>query len=138
MSEEIEIKVRQFEEDEETTKEGTESFPLIDLMRRLLLASIGAVAITYDEAERTVNRLVERGEIAQRDGEKLLRTVIEHMNQGSKQFNQQVSSMSEQLGSGLDQTLRNLNVPTRRDIDEVSNKVAHLTDRIEELRRSKA
>jgi poly(hydroxyalkanoate) granule-associated protein len=138
MSEEIEIKVRQFEEDEETTREGTDSFPLIDLMRRLLLASIGAVAITYDEAERTVNRLVERGEIAQRDGEKLLRTVLEHMNQGSKQFNQQVSSMSEQLGSGLDQTLRNLNVPTRRDIDELSNKVAHLTDRIEELRRSKA
>lgn len=138
MSEEIEIKVRQFEEDEETTREGTDSFPLIDLMRRLLLASIGAVAITYDEAERTVNRLVERGEIAQRDGEKLLRTVFEHMNQGSKQFNQQVSSISEQLGSGLDQALRNLNAPTRRDIDELSNKVAHLTARIEELRRSKA
>ncbi|NJN67819.1 MAG: poly(hydroxyalkanoate) granule-associated protein [Chloroflexaceae bacterium] len=139
MSEEIEIKVRHFEEDDEAaTSDNPDASPLVDLMRRLLLASIGAVAITYEEAERTINRLVERGEIAQRDGENLLQIVIERMNQGSKQFNQQVSTIGEHLGSSLDQALKNLSIPTRRDIDELSRKIAHLTDRIEELRRSRA
>lgn len=133
--EEIEISVRHIEEESEQQGETT---PLAEIMRRLLLASIGAVAMTYDEAERLVQRLVERGELAQKDGEKILEQGQEHFQQQSEQFGKTVSSFGEQFESGLEQVFTRLNVPSKRDIDELSSKIAHLTSRVEELRRSRA
>ncbi|RPI51805.1 MAG: hypothetical protein EHM56_09100, partial [Chloroflexi bacterium] len=41
---------------------------LLDATRRMMLASIGAVAMAQDEMEAFVDRLVERGQIAEQDG----------------------------------------------------------------------
>ena len=40
---------------------------LYEAARRVLLAGMGAVALAQEEAEDFVNRLVERGEIAEKD-----------------------------------------------------------------------
>src|SRR5689334_19341219 len=66
MTEEVEVKVREVVEN---GKEASGSF--VDALRKLLLAGIGAVALSRDETESFVNKLVERGEIAQKDAEKL-------------------------------------------------------------------
>jgi polyhydroxyalkanoate synthesis regulator phasin len=67
MTEEVEVKVTEVEE----SAPGANKW-IIDGMRRLLLASFGAVAMTFDEVEAFVKKLVERGELAQKDAEKLL------------------------------------------------------------------
>lgn len=136
MSEEIEVKVRQIE-GEGNGGSGTDSTPMDELLRRLLLASLGAVALTYDEAEKMVNRLVERGELAQKDGEKILTEVMGFFRQRD-QITQQASSISGQIESGLEQLLGTFNIPTKHDIDELSSKIAELAARVEELRRSKS
>ena len=46
--------------------------PMVDMVRKVLLASIGAVALTQEEVEKVVNKLIERGEIAEKDGRKLI------------------------------------------------------------------
>src|SRR5690349_19474614 len=81
MTEEVEIKVNVVEEGDTAA-----SSPLVEGLRRLLLASIGAVAITRDEVEAFLNKLVERGEIAQKDGERLLREVQTRVRQGRPQM----------------------------------------------------
>src|SRR5262245_35680248 len=68
MAEEIEITVNEVED-----TAAKASSTLVEGLRKLLLASIGAVAMTRDEVEVFVNKLVERGELAQKDGEKLLK-----------------------------------------------------------------
>ena len=42
-----------------------EQSPFFDAARRVMLASIGAIALAQDEIEEFINRLVERGEIAE-------------------------------------------------------------------------
>lgn len=66
----------------EEVKEGEEVVaekgnPFVEATRKVLLASVGAVALAQDEAEDFVNKLIERGQIAEKDGRKMLRDLME-------------------------------------------------------------
>jgi len=134
-AEEIEVNVRQIEEPAPPPEQPMMVF---DVMRKLLLAGVGAVALTRDEVEAFLNRLVERGEIAQKDAQRLLEeTMSRFRNVGQSRVAQaesQVSSISVQVENNLEQFLNRLNIPSKRDIDELSAKIAELAARVEELR----
>jgi poly(hydroxyalkanoate) granule-associated protein len=127
MTEEVEVKIQEVEE--HSTPAGVS---LVEGLRRLLLASIGAIALTRDEAEAIVNKLVERGELAQRDAERLLREMQSRVRQGRPQ----VRNVGERMEQRVEDILNRLNIPSKRDIDELSAKIAQLTARVEELRKN--
>lgn len=126
MTEEVEIKVHEVEE--AATKAGN---TLFEGLRKLLLASIGVVAMTRDEGEAFVNKLVERGELAQKDGEKLLKEVQVRVREGRPQ----IQKVGERVEQGLEEVLNRLNIPSKRDIDDLSAKIAQLSARVDELRK---
>ncbi len=128
MTEEIEVNVRQIDDDNSSA-----SMPLNEMLRRLMLAGIGAVALSRDEVEGFINRLVERGELAQKDGEKIMHEVMERFRQRPQT---QTARFGEQIENSFEQFLNRLNVPSKRDIDELSAKIAQLAARVEELRRA--
>jgi poly(hydroxyalkanoate) granule-associated protein len=138
MSEEIEVKVRQMDEGSGSNKgNNIDTAPIVDLMRRLLLASIGAMALTYDEAERLITRLVERGELAHKDGEKVLNELMGRFQQKPKdEPDATAANFGNQIETGIEQVLNSLNIPSRRDVDDLSSKIAQLAERVEELRKS--
>ncbi len=45
--------------------------PLYEISRKILLAAIGAAVIAQDEVESFVNRLVEHGEIAEKEARQI-------------------------------------------------------------------
>jgi poly(hydroxyalkanoate) granule-associated protein len=114
--------------------------PAVDAMRRLLLASIGAVAMSYDEAEKFINRLIERGELAQKDGEKVLNEVMTRFRQRPQAAQAEAENKANELGNQIEQNVEQffnrLNIPTKRDIDELSARVAQLAARVEEMSQS--
>ncbi|PDW01701.1 phasin family protein [Candidatus Viridilinea mediisalina] len=141
--EEIEVNVRQLDEEQATSANGTESnpvTPLFDVVRRMILAGFGAFALTRDEAEQFLNRLVERGEIAQKDAQQLIDETLAKFRQASvpptSQVESNVNNLSHQVETGLEQMLNRMNIPSKRDIDELSAKIAQLAARVEELRRA--
>jgi len=127
MTEEVEVKIHEMEDVSAPTSPS-----LVEGLRRLLLASIGAVAMTFDEAESFVNKLVERGELAQKDAEKLLREMRSKLRQGRPQ----VREVSERVEQGVEEFLNRLNIPSKRDIEDLSAKIAQLSARVEELRKN--
>lgn len=143
-AEEIEVNVRQIED---TTPAANPSVQMFELMRKLMLAGVGAFALSRDEAEAFLNRLVERGELAQKDSQRIMDEMMARLRsatqpQAAKVENtltgvgSQVSGISTQVESSLEQFLNRLNIPSKRDIDELSAKIAQLAARVEELRRS--
>ncbi|MCS6842126.1 MAG: phasin family protein [Roseiflexus sp.] len=126
MTEEVEVKVTEVEESAPSANRW-----IIDGMRRLLLASFGAVAMTFDEVEAFVKKLVERGELAQKDAEKLLHEMQQRLTARS-----QVERVTDRVEQGMEEFLNRLNIPSKRDIDELSQKIAQLAARVEELRKS--
>ena len=54
---------------------------LMDAVHKILLAGIGAADLAQEEIEDFVNRLVERGKIAEADGKKIVKDVLEKRKQ---------------------------------------------------------
>jgi polyhydroxyalkanoate synthesis regulator phasin len=97
---------------------------LFDAVRKIVLAGIGAVALSLDEIEDFVNRLVERGEIAEKDARKLIREVTEKRRKGAEK------GMDKRLEDLLD----HFNVPTKADLDELGEKIAALSTKVDALK----
>lgn len=58
-------------------KEEKEHSPFFEASRKVLLASIGAVAVAQDELEDFIDKLIDRGEIAEKEGRKLMKEMKE-------------------------------------------------------------
>ena len=110
---------------EEAVKE-TERHPLLEPARRVLLASIGAVALAQDELEEFVNKLVERGEIAEKDARKLIQDLREKRNKGA-------ARAEEELSKRIEDIMKRMDIPTKSDIQALSAKITALTKKIDKL-----
>lgn len=130
MTEEVEVKVREVVEN---GKEAGTTF--VEGLRKLLLAGIGAVALSRDETETFVNKLVERGELAQKDAEKLLHEVQGRFRKNTVVVEEQADRVGSRVEQGMEEFLNWLNIPSKRDIEELSAKIAQLAARVEELRK---
>jgi polyhydroxyalkanoate synthesis regulator phasin len=109
-------------------KEEEERNRLFQTVRKVVLASIGAVGLAQDEVEDLVNRLVKRGEIAEKDARKLMREM------GEKRSQRVEKTVDKQMEKLLDR----MNIPSKGDIDALSEKIAMLTAKVEELKKEKA
>jgi len=115
----------------EETNGKEEHRPLLDAARKVLLAGIGAVALAQDEIEDFVNRLVERGEIAEKDGRKLVREVMDKRKKEAEKAEDEVSKRVEEV-------LDRMSVPTKADIEALGDKIAALSKKVDELKKSQA
>ncbi len=115
----------------EATNGKEESRPLFDLARKVLLASIGAMALAQDEVEDFVNRLVERGEIAEKDGRKLVKEVMDRRKKETRKA-------EDEVGKRVQEALDRLNVPTKADIEALGDKIAALTKKVEDLKKTQS
>ncbi|PKO20882.1 MAG: poly(hydroxyalkanoate) granule-associated protein [Chloroflexi bacterium HGW-Chloroflexi-1] len=109
--------------------EGAERSPLLGSARKVLLAGIGAVALAQDEAEDFVNRLVERGEIAEADGKKLIRDVLDWRKKEAKK-------VAGGLDQRIEEALDRMNIPTKAEIEMLREKIAELAKKIDELKQT--
>jgi poly(hydroxyalkanoate) granule-associated protein len=136
-TEEIEVNVRQIDD---ATPAANPTVQAFEVLRKLMLAGVGAFALSREEMEQFLNRLVERGELAQKDAQKLIDESVERFRKTAQpqtvQLQSNVSSLGVQVESSFEQFLNRLNIPSKRDIDELSAKIAQLAARVEELRRA--
>jgi poly(hydroxyalkanoate) granule-associated protein len=116
------------DEPSEKPKEKLESYPLFDAARKVLLASIGAVALAQDEMEDFVKHLVERGEIAEKDGKKLMHEMMDKRKKRAGKVEDEVTKRIENI-------LDRMSVPSKADIDALSQKIAELSKKIDELKK---
>jgi len=103
--------------------------PLLDAVRKVLLASAGAVALAQEEVEDFIDKLVERGEIAEKDGRALVRDMMERRKK-------QTEKAEEELDQRLEEMLHRMNVPTKGDIEALSAKISELSKKVDELKKS--
>jgi poly(hydroxyalkanoate) granule-associated protein len=100
--------------------------PLYEASRRVLLASIGAIALAQDEIEDFVEKLVERGEIAEKDGKKLVHEVIDKRKKD-------VSKAEDELNKRIDEVVERMDVPTKTDIDALGDQIDELSNKVDAL-----
>ena len=115
-------------EQAEQEQKGKEEYgSLFETVRKVLLAGIGVVALAQEEIEDLVDKLVERGEIAERDGRKLIRDLKEKRLHKGK-------AVEDDLDRRIEQVLHGMNIPTKDDIEALSVRIAKLTEKVDELK----
>jgi poly(hydroxyalkanoate) granule-associated protein len=103
--------------------------PLLEGLRKILLASIGAIALGKEEIEDFVDKLVERGEIAEKDGRKLVHEVMERRKKDAEKAEDEITKRVESV-------LEQMNVPFKADIDALTEKISDLSKKIDEMKKA--
>ncbi len=101
---------------------------LVEAARKVLMASIGAFALGKDEIEDFINRLVERGEIAEKDGRKLMHDVLD------KRKNR-MEKAEDEITKRVEAVLERMSVPSKSDIDALSEKISALSQKLDDLKK---
>jgi poly(hydroxyalkanoate) granule-associated protein len=126
MTEEVEIT-------EELLEENGHN-PMLEMARKVLLAGIGAVALTQEEVEKFVQKLTERGEIAEKDGRRLINELMEKRRRKTEKASAEADVTYE---SRMEEILARMNIPSKSDIDALSRKIGALTEKVDELSKQK-
>ncbi len=115
--------------------------PVVKAARSLLLASVGAAALSKEEIETLVNRLVEKGEITEKDGRKLVEELVQRTKKVSatrvKKTTEHVSKTTSKtediLTKRIEAVLNTMNIPSKQDIDQLTRKIDALARKVSAL-----
>jgi len=107
------------------------------MVRKVLLASIGSVALTADEVGDVFTRLVERGEIAEADAQKIVADLRTQGRKREEEASRVREDMTKKAGIALEDSvetiLNRLNVPNKNEIEELSRKIGLLSEKVSHL-----
>lgn len=107
------------------------------VVRKVLLASLGAMALTAEEANDLLARLVERGEIAEADMQKIVEDLRAQGRKREEKVEQTREELarkaSEALEGRVETILTRLNVPNKAEIEEISRKISLLNEKVSAL-----
>lgn len=87
-----------------------------ELIKKILLASVGAVSLTKEKAENLLEELVKRGEIAREDKTSLLSEILKSIEQSQQETRKFIQKEMEKA-------LKALDIPTRSEFEELKKQV---------------
>lgn len=114
--------------EKESGKKSETHRPLFDITRKVMLASIGAMAIAQDELEEFINRLIERGEIAEKDGDGLIQEI-------KTRRKQKMEKGEEEIQKRINHLLKRADIPSKSDVEMLNQKITNLSKKIDELKK---
>ena len=113
---------------EEVVVEEAQYKRLMACGRKAMLATIGAISLAQEELDVFTDKLVERGEIAEKDGKRRMSEMLERRKKDAKKAEGELDKRTEDL-------LNRMNVPTKADIDALSAKITALSKKVDELKK---
>lgn len=118
---------------EEMAAAGSESQlakTILESANQIWLAGLGAFAKTQEEGMKLFDSLVKEGEHLQKRARK---AASEHMAEMSAKTSEGWDKLEQVFEGRVARALATLNVPTKRDIDTLGERVAKLTEVVEKL-----
>ncbi len=109
--------------------EEAERKSVLESAHKVFLVILGAVALAQEELEDLVQKLIERGEIAEKEGKRLMREATEKRKVQAKKAEDEVDRRIEEIVSRT-------GVPTKADIDHLSAQITALTKKVDELKKA--
>jgi poly(hydroxyalkanoate) granule-associated protein len=109
----------------EGSEKDREFLPWV-MWRKLFLVSIGTMALAQEEVENMVQTLVEQGELAEKEGRRLVKDLLKRQKKG-------IQRSQEKGEEYVEEVLDRLQVPTRHDIEALEAQIAELNAKIDAL-----
>lgn len=99
--------------------------------RKLVLFSIGVMALFVEETAILMDRLIERGQIAQQDSRRLLReTEAKRQSEARK--------VRAKMHRPAKEARVQATMPSKAEIDALNEKIARLSEQLDQLKKNQA
>lgn len=111
---------------------------LRDSAHKIWLAGLGALSVAESEGTKLFNRLVKEGEGFETRGKKELKKVQDKVEGKVDEAREAATSTWDRLGEELDDrvgaALKRLGVPSRHEIQRLTQRVEELTEKVDGLK----
>ncbi len=122
---------------EEASRTDTLQDELTERGRDVWLAGLGALATVEEEGNKLFKRLVDRGEEFEEERREELKAASEKAREQRDEALEQIEEAGEETQSLLMETvntaLERFGVPSRNEVDRLSDKVETLSEQVDEL-----
>jgi poly(hydroxyalkanoate) granule-associated protein len=95
-----------------------------DLIKQTILAGLGAISLSREKAEEITNDLIKRGELAKTEEAKFVKNLMERVEKNR-------SEMEKKTEKIVEKTLEKLNIPTRKELNDLKAKIDKLTKKLQ-------
>ncbi len=99
------------------------------VVKRLILAGIGAMALTKDEVDEFLDKLVERGEIAEKDARSIFKEAVARQREKAEEVGGRLK-LEEKIEEALDR----MNLPRKEDLEEIKTRIGELSRKLDTIR----
>ncbi|MCX5843432.1 MAG: phasin family protein [Deltaproteobacteria bacterium] len=92
---------------------------MLDFIRKMTLAGAGLAIVTTEKIQEFADDLVKKGEMTEKEAREAVNEYVEK----SKQAKKDLEGKMEQWVTGF---LNRMNIPTRKELDEIKERLARL------------
>ena len=96
-----------------------------EMIHKTLMAGLGVP----EKINEVVDELVEKGELSESQGAKLVRECTEKVSRTGDEINRTVSEL-------INKALEKMNIPTRDEVDKLNKKITTLSSKVKKLEQS--
>ncbi|GAB6279088.1 MAG: hypothetical protein STSR0006_10910 [Lentimicrobium sp.] len=97
-----------------------EDMKMADFFKNAILAGIGLASLTREKAEEFAKELINRGELSENDKAKFVKDVMDQTEKSK-------TELEKKIEKSLEEILAKLNIPTRKEFEELKKKVEELS-----------
>jgi poly(hydroxyalkanoate) granule-associated protein len=91
----------------------------MDFVKKSMLIGVGLATLTREKVEQTINELIEKGEMSEKEG----KDAVDDLMKKSKEV---TKGLTEKVEKTVTDTLNKLNIPTRKEFAELKEKIKQM------------
>jgi poly(hydroxyalkanoate) granule-associated protein len=99
---------------------------MFELIRRTVLAGLGAATLTKEKADKLVDELIKRGEATAEERPNLVRDLLARTEESKKELEGKVNE-------AVESAIERLGIPSKADLDALSGKIDQLTGKVDKM-----
>ena len=100
---------------------------MMDIVKKAIFASVGAVLLTEEKVRDIVDDLISKGEVSEKEGEGLFNDLL-------KKIDDTRTNLEGRISQQVEKTLDSFNVAHTKDIKALKRKIKKLEDEIDALK----
>jgi len=97
---------------------------MFNLLKKMIWLGAGLAVMTTEKIEAVVAEAVKKGQLSEKEGKELAADLIERSKKAKKELGEKVEKI-------MSDTLQRLNIPTRRDLEELKARLERLEKALE-------
>jgi len=95
-----------------------------ELLKKSMLAGLGLVVVSKDKIEESIRELIEKGNISEQEGKKLVQEMIGNAEKAKGDFEKMVDKY-------VDKALSRMDIVKKSDLQELQDSIADIQQRLD-------